>query len=43
MRLFVELTAGVVAEEWRLVPASRQAPLLQPEQEDDLEATRARA
>src|SRR3989454_1360857 len=39
----VEVAARVVAEERGLVAAARQAPLLQPEQEHDLEAARASA
>ena len=38
-----ELAARVVVEERRRARAARQRPLLEPEQEDDLEAPRARA
>src|SRR5581483_2999460 len=39
----VEQTARVVVEERRRRAAARQAPLLEPEHEDDVEASRARA
>src|SRR5437773_1473636 len=38
----VEFATGIVAEEGRFVATTRKAPLLQPEQEDDLEASRTR-